>query len=206
MRGSGDKLRPTSLLGLIPQDAWEGEVIRASQGDSEHWTQHQGGALGSGPSPTPQARKGDERRNAQLPPRTAEQSWAPDTKGETVSPWTDSQGEWPLTFSQPSFCKTCPCRLIKKESHTLSFIWKDSNNNLCTPSPHVMEGKRYREMSWRREAIENKVFLLLPVYSSHIYGPPTMCQALGQVAKTLYWSQTHLVCALLQLMIQGGKH
>lgn len=36
--------------------------------------------------------------------------------------------------------------------------------------------------------MENKVFLHLSVYSSHIYGPPTMCQALGQVPKTLYYA------------------
>lgn len=122
------------------------------------------------------------------------------------SAWTDSQGEQPLASSQPSFCNKCPWRLIKKESHTLSFIWE----TIATIYAHLLhmwwKEKRCIEMSWRREVIENKIFLHLFVYSSHIYGPPTMCQVLGQVPKTLYWPQTHLVCALLQLMIQGSKH
>lgn len=185
-------------MGLIPQDAWEGQVICAFPGDTEHWTQHQGVPWGQ--APFPPHRWGKETREMEYPTHRDEQSWAPDT----VS--MDWQREQALTSSQPSFCNKCPWRLIKKESHTLSFTWK----TIATIYPHLFhmwwKGKRCIEMSWRREVIENKIFLHLFVYSSHIYGPPTMCQALGQVPKTLYWPQTHLVCALLQHMIQGSKH
>ena len=165
-----------------------------------------GGCPGVRPLPPSQVRKGDKRGGVPDSHLTETNSLEHQIPKGKQSAWTDSQGERPLTSSQPSFCNKCPWRLIKKESHTLSFIWK----TIATIYAHLLhmwwKGKRCIEMSWRREVIENKVFLHLSVYSSHIYGPPTMCQALGQMPKTLYWPQTHLVYDLLKLMIQEGKH